>query len=163
VIESFGRDRINKRQLLLAPVPDLDSWPVDLPEVEGEFVAFVAVDASGLPDPILESFARKLLSQHAAYVCIWGPDCERVHDVVDAVRDRDHPGGEDDAVVMTTWHADDTLDQALWFALYTACPHDQLIETCGATVCIVVGRKDWAGDIRAALSDPDALTARVAD
>jgi hypothetical protein len=64
---------------------------------------------------------------------------------------------------MTTWHADDTLDQALWFALYTACPHDQLIETCGATVCIVVGRDDWAADVRAALSDPDALTARVAD
>jgi hypothetical protein len=158
VIEPVGRDRINKRQLFLARVPTVDAWESEVPGIDGEFVAFVALDATPVSDAELERFASKLLRQRAAYVCAWGPDCERVHDVVDAVRDRHSP-----APVTTTWHADDTLDQAVWFALYTACPHDQYIETCAATVFIVVGRDDWADEVQAALADPEALTARVAD
>ncbi len=158
MIEVVGRDRINDRQLFVAAVPGLDAWPDEVAELESEFVAFVAVDATGVPDAELERFAGKLLRQRAAYLCAWGPDCERVHDAFDEVRDREAP-----APVTTTWHADDTLDQAVWFALYTACPHDQLIETCTATVFIVAGRDDWAAQVRAALADPEALTARVAD
>ena len=158
MIERVGRDKINDRHLFLAQPPELDAWPDELPEVDGEFIAFVAVDATGFGRDELERFARKLLRQHAAYFCVWGPDCERVHDVFDEVRDRDAP-----APVTTTWHADDTLDQAVWFALYTACPHDQFIETCTATVFVVVGSNEWAEQVRRALADPEALTARVAD
>ena len=158
MIEAIGRDRINGRDLFLARLAELEAWGDELPGIDAEFVAFVALDATHVSDVELERFASKLLKQRAAYLCAWGPGCERVHDVFDAVRDRDAP-----APVTTTWHADDTLDQAVWFALYTACPHDRYIETCAATVCIVVARDDWAEQVRAALADPAALTARVAD
>ena len=158
MIERVGRDRINKRHLFLARVATVDAWQRELPGIDGEFVAFVALDATTVGDAELERFASKLLRQRAAYVCAWGPQCERVHDIFDSVRDRESP-----APITTTWHADDTLEQAVWFALYTACPHDRYIETCSATLFIVVDREDWAEQVQAALADPEALTARVAD
>ena len=162
MIERFGRDFLNGRELLLTTIADLAAWPRKLPEVDGDVVAFVAMDARGMPEGELEAFAEKLIRQRAAYFCAWGPDCHRVHDAFDRVRDREESIPTDESV-MTTWHDDEALDDAMWFALYTACPHDRYIETCTSTLFIVVANEEWATQIRAALQDPDALTARVVD
>jgi hypothetical protein len=64
--------------------------------------------------------------------------------------------------VTTTWHADDTLDEALWFALFAACPKDELLDLGGSVLALVVGRDDWAEHVRRRLSDPGALHNDVA-
>jgi hypothetical protein len=124
-------------------------------------VLFLAVDATGVDDETIATFADQALAQGAAYVCIWGPDCERVHDIFDRTI-----GGqgsdEDDDLVTTTWHADDTLDEALWFAVFVACPHDPDIPTCGAVLTVVAGRDDWAEHVRTRLTDPRSLLNHVA-
>jgi hypothetical protein len=42
-----------------------------------------------------------------------GPDCERVHDIIDEVIVNRNPGETDEDVIMTTWHDDEALNEAL--------------------------------------------------
>jgi hypothetical protein len=63
---------------------------------------------------------------------------------------------------MTTWHADESLAEALWFALFAACPTDRYIETCASVLAIVAGPSEWADQIRQRFEDPRGLTADVA-
>jgi hypothetical protein len=55
------------------------------------------------------------------YACAWGPGSARVHDAFDLVFIRE-TGGEwaDDEHILTTWHHDESLDEALWFAIFNA-------------------------------------------
>lgn len=56
------------------------------------------------------------------YMSAWGHDCESWHDRVDRANLSAFDFGEipDDAFVMTTWHADEPLTEALWFAAHVA-------------------------------------------
>ena len=148
--------------LLLAYVPRVEDWPERLDELQGQFVLFLALDATGVNDEPIGQLARKLLAQGVAYVCAWGPGCDRVHDIFDAELAAQGLVGEEDALVATSWHADDTLDEALWFALFAACPKEELLETGGSVLALVVAREDWAEHVRRRLADPGGLHRDVA-
>lgn len=90
------------------------------------------------------------------YVCAWGPGCERVHDIVDEERDG---GSEDNRVLMTTWHANESLADALWFVLTCAIPDDCYLAGWGAIVGISIGSPRWAAEMRAAFSEPGRFRA----
>lgn len=160
MIERIGSDGTQERALYLARLGDVGEWPADLAEPGAHFVVFLAMDARPVREAAILRLAGALLEQGAAYVCTWGPDCERVHDLFDVAVGERFPD-EDAALVMTTWHADDDLDQALWFAMFSACPDDEFIETCGSLVAIVVGNDEWAEHVRRRLADPAGLNADV--
>jgi hypothetical protein len=154
VIELIGVESVNERALYVTELPSLDEWPERIEEPVPHFVAFVAADAASVDDEALHAFARKLAAQGAVYVCAWGPGCERLHDAIDAVA----PAG-----VVTTWHADDTLDEALWFALFASSPHASWVETTDSVLAIVVGDPRWAAQVRGRLGNPDGLRTSLAD
>jgi hypothetical protein len=154
VIERVGEEPVFGRKLYLAELDGLDDLPDEFAEPRPYFVLFLAVDAMDVPDPVLTAFARKTLARGAAYICAWGPGCERVHDVFDAER------GE--SSVITTWHDDESLDQALWFALFVAFPDESLLASEQSVLAVVVGGEDWAEHVRQRLTDPGALHADVA-
>ncbi len=160
MIERLGTDATQERGLYLARLLAVDEWPEEIGEPTPHFVVFLAMDARGVPDDEIARLADKLLRQGAAYVCAWGPDCQRVHDLFDAAISELFPLDED-ALVMTTWHADEELDQALWFALFSACPDDPFLETCGSLLAIVVGNDGWAAHVERRLADPAGLNADV--
>lgn len=155
-------DPAREPPLLLAYVPRIVDWPERLDELRAPFVLFLAVDANEVDDEPIGQLARKMLAQGVTYVCAWGPGCERVHDAFDDELAAQGLVEEDDALVSTTWHADDTLDEALWFALFAACPKDELLETGGSVLALVIGREDWAEHVRRRLSDPGGLHNDVA-
>ena len=68
------------------------------------FVLFLAWDARGVPDPTVIQLARALVLKGLAYVVTWGPDCERVHDLFDAVDIELNPESNmgSDTVIMST-------------------------------------------------------------
>jgi hypothetical protein len=84
-----------------------------------------------------------------------------VHDIFDEALAGPTPEDDED-LVTTTWHADDTLDEALWFAVFVACPHDPYIPTCGSVLAVVVANDEWAEQARRRLADPRALLHDVA-
>jgi hypothetical protein len=92
--------------------------------------------------------AKGLLRHGIAYLCVWGPDCERVHDQFDLERVPDEPKGR---VVMTTWHSKESITDALWFFATCAEPDEGFESECTDWVAISVANEAWAETIRVEL------------
>ena len=157
-IETLGR--YADRELALATVPHLDAWPDGgLNLASPRFVLFLAIDGREVTDAGFRAFASKALNQGAVYFCVWGPEAERLHDLVDAeaLAWNDSP----DQVVMTTWHWDEPLSEALWFAVHGAVPDEAYEEGCDVVLAVAVEQGYWARHSRlahwmnACLANPD--------
>jgi hypothetical protein len=139
-------------------VLELES-PEDLPDAlvlsSAKFACLLAWDAGGVSADRVGRLARTLLDSGAVYVCSWGPDCERVHDILDEVDVGPHPGRAADGVVVTTWHSGDPLNEAIWFVLHASRPDDRFIRDCTSTLGLTIARPEWGSDIRAAFRAPD--------
>ena len=59
-----------------------------------------------------------LVKSGCLYAVTWGTDCEEWHDSVDHANLREFDYGDipEDRFVMTTWHSNQPLQEALWFA-----------------------------------------------
>ena len=120
-------------------------------------VLCIVADARNVHADTLSRLAERFLVSGLIYVCVWGPDCERVHDIFDEVHVGD--GGTEPAFTfMSTWHADERVEEALWFFLQCAFPPDTPIETT-SYVAVTVGKADWATRVENALSDLPAFKA----
>ncbi len=119
------------------------------------FGCFLVMDASRVDDETIRELVRALLGAGAAYFATWGPGCQRVHDLIDAQRPEDEPGPDD--VVMTTWHDDENLDEAIWESIYVAMPAGRYEDGCDAVVAIVVDAPAAAEQIRRRYSDLKGL------
>jgi len=83
------------------------------------FLCFVVWDAPSDVEPV-RSLARTLLDAGAVFVSAFGRDCERVHDAIDEVMVTTERERGDDDVIMPTWHDYESLEEPLWFGLFTA-------------------------------------------
>jgi hypothetical protein len=147
-----------ERELYLANIQTLDGWPVLLESPQPHFVALLAMDARSVDRDEIGALAKKLIDQGMVYLCAWGPDCKRVHDVFDVAK-----AGRvetDDAFVLTDWFEEEDLDDALWDAVF-APPAEAYIDTCRAVVAIVVDQPGWSERVEAALGDFQSFNERV--
>jgi hypothetical protein len=112
------------------------------------FTCFCALDIEAVPSTALSKFCSRLIELGCAYFCAWGPGCERVHDAMDEQAMGDDPPKTDVGCVMTTWHADESLEEALWFFLNCTVPdEDYAPNGCDTAVIFSVGRSDWSAAI----------------
>ncbi len=118
-------------------------------------VLLIAADARSVQVDTISRVAERFLVSGLVYVCVWGPDCERVHDIFDEVHVGDG-STEPDFTLMSTWHADEPVEEALWFFLQCAFPPDTPIETTSYVV-VTIGNPDWATRVEDALSDLPAF------
>ena len=160
-IKDVELDEEHERLLLSLPLERLGDYPADLVVPSPHFVVFLAMDATSVDDHEVLEFASRSLSQGAIWFCTWGPDCKRVHDLIDKARDQRFPDPTDDTIRMTTWHNDDELADALWFAIYSACPAEIYIESCRAVLFITVGSPIGAKQIGEWLSAPEVLNQQL--
>jgi ADP-heptose:LPS heptosyltransferase len=108
---------------------------LDLPSRHA--VVFLAGDASDIPTSILSRVAEHLLARGLAYICTWGPDCERVHDIFDCA----YVGDGTVALTldfMSTWHSSDSFHEAVAFFALAAFPTDDACEDL-SYVAILIG------------------------
>jgi hypothetical protein len=147
------------RRLYVAQVGRLQDWPDAIAAPAPHFVLFVAADARAVDDAELEEFARKTLEQGAAYLVAWGPDCGRIHLQFDAADI--NTGRSAEEWIMTEDWADESLDQALWNALFVAWPSGWYESTTKSLLAIAVGNEEWTAAIRRRLADPDQLNEDV--
>lgn len=122
-------------------------------------VLLVAADARDVPANAVARIAERLLGAGLAYICVWGPDCERVHDIFDEVHVGDG-STEPGYTLMSTWHSTESLDEAIWFFVKCAFPLDDEIKST-SYLAVTVGNKAWADTVDAALSDVSAFTSRM--
>lgn len=72
------------------------------------------------------------MAEGCLYVIAWGIDCEKWHDSVDWANLEAFDFGvvPDDSFVMTSWHSDEPVSEAYWFAEHCAQhPDVELTET----------------------------------
>jgi hypothetical protein len=151
------------RPLYLSTLSDLSEWPSKLEEPKPYFVLFLALDASELADEVVTAFAEKLAAQGVGYVCAWGPECSHVHDLFDLATYVDNEelrreAEENDTTIMTSWHADEDLDDALHFAVFNAHPDDYYSHGSNALLAVVVDSPNWADQVRRRLGDTNTLS-----
>lgn len=117
-MESLGRyaDEDGERDLYLAWVPSLEEWRLlaadsrwreTVEDSPAGFALFLACDAEGLSADLIGDFASYCIQHGLFWVSIWGPDCERVHDIFDEV---DIDQEAEPGTVMSTWHDDESLE-----------------------------------------------------
>jgi len=135
------------RSWVVVAVASFEAIPPVFPLGEERFVLFLAADATRISRQTLLGYCTRLLNAGARCVCVWGPDCSRVHDVFDqaaAELGLDNSNG----VVMTTWHDHEPLEEALWFAANAAFPHERYADAADALVALSVHSSDWESQIR---------------
>jgi hypothetical protein len=121
-------DHDQPRNLVLATVPGLQQWPTvfgvsDWPIPPGEgFALLIALDATGMDETLVADCARWAITHGLFALSTWGENCEQVHDIFDDTdigigleeNDETEPAAHR-PIVMTSWHADETLSAAIDF------------------------------------------------
>jgi hypothetical protein len=150
---AVAHDAETGRDLYVVELPSPGAKQLGIPATR--FGCFLVMNATGVADRIIRELARRLLDAGAAYFATWGPDCERVHDLIDAERPSDEPGELD--VVMTTWHEDVDLDEAIWESVFVDAPAGRYADGCDALVAVVVDDPVAASRIRRRYADLQTL------
>ena len=125
-------------------------WPTSVTIPSPRFRLFVAADTTQATVDELSQFAEAALASGMVYFCAWGPGCERFHDIVDEVivgdevfeRHRFTPPTPNDTV-MTTWHDDEELEEALDFFATLAKPSEGYLARSDYRLVICVGHPEW--------------------
>lgn len=143
--DAFERDLFSVYLSDFTSMPELDGFASD------HFVVFLAADAVGVEAALLLEFVRKLLNAGCVYFCVWGPECERLHDIID------EESFAVDPVIMTAWHSNESLDDALSFFIRHSRPDDAYLDTTGSALVISIGNTDWEALINRSLTDLDSL------
>jgi hypothetical protein len=146
-----------KREFYFLYLPDIAKWPDNLGFPDKYFGLFLACDARGLTDEVILSVAKTALNQSLVYLCAWGPDCERVHDLFDLAnirRETRVPEPDSLTVVMTTWHANDSLREAIWFFKVSTLGAGRF-ENCKTWLAVNIGKPEWSSEIMELLKNED--------
>ncbi|MEZ4445808.1 MAG: hypothetical protein R3B72_42420 [Polyangiaceae bacterium] len=159
-VRYYPADPARPRSVFLIEVDALGS-DVPFPKLPSEhFVCLVVCDASA--SACLLAFAETLLDAGAVYVCAWGRAADDVEDATDhAIVLSGRESGTDD-VIMTTAHQE-SLEGALWYALYAAVPAPAYAASCSCLVLIAVDAPDHVALLSACLEDPAAFDASMVD
>jgi hypothetical protein len=130
---------------------DTLAWPASLTIPSPRFRLFVAADTTQVTVEGISRFAEIALTRGMVYFCAWGPGCERFHDIVDEILVGDEVFGKHrftrptpNDVVMTTWHANEDLEEALDFFATCAIPSEGYAAGSDYRVFVCVGHPEWA-------------------
>ena len=125
-------------------------WPAPVTIPSPRFRLFVAADTTQATAAELSQFAEAAIASGMVYFCAWGPGCERFHDMVDKIivdelfeqKRLTRPTPKD--TVMTTWHDDEELEEALDFFATLAKPSQGYLAGSDYRLVICVGHPEWA-------------------
>lgn len=146
-MEALGVERISGRPIWLLDVAGC-AW--ETPPVVEPFTLLVAGSTSPADEALLREFAAGAIASGCRYVCAWGEGCERLHDVFDEV------SIATDRFVMSTWHSDEELHDALYFVLVTAIP-EQVSKPAESAVILAV-EDPWIAEVRRLVGDQEELS-----
>jgi hypothetical protein len=126
----------------------LTDIPTLIQPANTNFVLLLIMNGTQFDSPLIYSAAEKLLDNGMIYACVWGSECERVHDIIDQARFKRHPEETNNNVIITTWHAQESIEEAVWFFLNCAWPATAYQNTCSDWVAAVIGNPEWESRVR---------------
>jgi len=143
------------REIEVLSFGTIDELAERLPNRSQYFLLMLAWDALDKTPRQLMSFFRPLVDRGLVYFCAWGNNSEAVHDAVDQCDIQKHQEAGaailSDSIVMTTWHARDSLREALWFFKLCAIPNESIVPADCDRFAVAVGNSEWAAEMEKAL------------
>jgi len=130
------KDPHSGREVWLREASRVEDWPRELPWTSAGFgllfAADHAVDATAI--------AEDAVARGVAFVCAWGPGCAMVEEAFDeAIVGSGREETKHD-VVLTTSHAEESLEEALEFFLDAATPSRDRAKDCQAWCILALGK-----------------------
>ena len=117
------------------------------------YCLFIACDSVEISVAVLSQFAKFAIKNGCAYVCTYGSGCSRLHDIFDEIHVIDTLDTPDDeGVLMTTWHDNESLEDALHFFVNCAYPNKDYAETPSDWIAISVGSDRYGKEMALALA-----------
>jgi hypothetical protein len=147
-----------ERFFYLCPADSIEDLGQKIGNGSVNFALFLAMNANGIADGNVVQGARKLLSEGLASLCAWGPDCERVHDLFDVAAHDVNSKLSGDDVVMTTWHSDEAMEEALWYFVRASFVTDNFAKTCRDWIISPISNPEWEQQIRTEIARIDSGT-----
>ena len=154
ILEKDFPEDPNKKFFLLS-CASWDSLAESIQPSSKHFGLLIGADARNIPDANVRALAEGCIGKGLAYLCAWGPDCERVHDLFDEEdrlkelhRKRDPRWKADEDVLMTTWHAHEPLSYAVWHFTYCAVPTSYFSSDCDDWIVAIIGNQEWENEVR---------------
>src|SRR6266567_4794230 len=139
-LERCSYDALMQRNLFMLELASPNELPRHIDVGSKYFGTFVAWDARAATHDGIASLIKLLIAAGCVSFVCWGPDCERVHDIVDEC----DPYKRNDSVIMTTWHADESFDDAVWYFLNTMFAMAAFEDGFRSSLAISVGSESWA-------------------
>ena len=155
MIRRHGLNLVLGRDLFSLHVSD----PLEVPRFSlpsQYFACLIAWDSSSSDTGQISTLIDTLLHAGASYFVCWGPDCRRVHDVADEIIYQSGFLPNCDTCITTTWHSDESLDDAIEFFLLNSIPDDFYAEETRSSLAISIESEDWERTIIDALADATA-------
>ncbi len=146
-----------ERSLFMLELTTPDQLPRHIKVSSKHFGTLIAWDARGATHDEIIAFVKTLIDAGCVSFVCWGSDCERVHDIADEC----DPYKHDESVIMTTWHANESLDDVTWYFLNTMFAMPAFERDFRSSLAISVGSQSRASSLRSALHDPRSFSARV--
>ena len=142
-LPSLGHD-IHGRTTHLLALDSWHDWPSDLSLPSTHFCLLVAADAFDIRVDAISSFAASSIDAGCAYLCAWGPGCKFVHDAFDQTAIGLGLVPPDKPVLITSWHPEVPIEEALEFLCVMTAPDEPFEASCHAVVAAVIGNPLWA-------------------
>jgi hypothetical protein len=122
---------------------------------ERYFTLLLAWDAPTEERTKLREIMQPLVDLGLVYFCAWGQGCQAVHDAVDMCDiARENHAAKPELFIMTTWHDDEPLEDAVWFFKELALPDETHGVPSFDRFAVAVGNPEWADNITRALLEP---------
>lgn len=139
ILEHLGRSPATSFEVFALAIPSPAMLPSTLTLSSPEFTCLLAWDANEIESAVAIGIMERLLEMGCVYLCCWGQGCERCHDIMDEViaGKVDSQGRRQD--IVTTWHAEDSPDEALDFFLDLASPTECKPSQCGSALVLIIG------------------------
>jgi hypothetical protein len=129
-------------------IDSIEELPDRLPRKCKYFTLLLAWDAPEISENGLVELFAPLVSSGLAYFCAWGERCEEVHDAVDdCFVEHELESGVADPFLMTTWHRNESLEEALWFFRMLAIPAEISALADLERFAVAVGKLEWAEEM----------------
>lgn len=139
------------RPVFLVTVPTIEAAK-ELPLPGGVFFKlFIASEVSQRQGDASFEMAKYFIFGGCCYMCAWGASCSDWDDDFDyavIIPRLDEPHRftypDDDAhLLMTTWHAKETLDSARWFFVANAEPCEGFTPACRVCLALAIGNEPF--------------------
>ena len=145
------------RKIHTLSLDSIESLPEALHPKTRYFTLLLAWDAppSIEKEKLAKLFRPLVIERGLAYFCAWGSRCEIVHDAMDRSAVERETGQDPlDYVTMTTWHAKESLGDAIWYFRYLAIPSEPAVSADYSRFAVSVGNAEWETVIRQGISGP---------